>query len=105
MRGAPCSGLIALRRGSPALREGGFQVLHAAGDTLAFLREASDERLIVVARRGDDGLREVPVAAAALRDGTRLRELLGGGEATVIGGTLPLAGLDGAGAQVWRVVG
>ncbi|HMM28475.1 MAG TPA: maltodextrin glucosidase [Aggregatilineaceae bacterium] len=97
--------LIALRRGSPALREGGFQVLHAAGDTLAFLREASDERLIVVARRGDDGLREVPVAAAALRDGTRLRELLGGGEATVIGGTLPLAGLDGAGAQVWRVVG
>ncbi|MCC6798953.1 MAG: maltodextrin glucosidase [Anaerolineae bacterium] len=96
--------LIALRRGSPALREGGFQVLHAAGDTIAFLREAADERLIVVARRADDGLRAVPVGAAALPDGARLRELLDGGEATVTGDLLPLAGLDGAGAQVWRVV-
>jgi len=97
--------MIALRRGAPALREGGFQMLYAAGDTIAFARAAPGEQMIVVARRADDGLRALPVMAAGLPDGTRLRDRLSGAEAAVSGGALPLTGLGGAGAQVWQVLG
>ncbi len=95
--------LARLRREAPALRWGGFQLLYAAGDSVAFLREAPEERLLVVARRADDGLRELPVRHGGLPDGVRLRELLGGAEASVQGGRLPLAALPAAGALVWRV--
>ncbi len=95
--------LARLRRASPALREGGFQFLYATGHTLAYLREAPDERLIIVARRGDDGLAHLPVRHAGLPDGTRLRELLSGVETSVQGGWLPLAGLPSVGAQIWQV--
>jgi alpha-glucosidase len=97
--------LAHLRRQAPALRWGGFQLLHAAGDTVAFQREAPEERLVVVARRADDGLAALPVRHAGIPDGARLRELLAGHEATVAGGLLPLAGLAPAGAQIWRVEG
>jgi alpha-glucosidase len=95
--------LARLRRETPALRWGGFQLLHAAGHTVAFQREAPEERLIVVARRADDGLAALPVAHGAVPDGAALTELLSGAEARVAGGLLPLAGLPPAGAQVWRM--
>jgi alpha-glucosidase len=95
--------LIRLRRTSPALRWGGFQLLHAAGETVAFLREAPEERLIVVARRAGDGLEALPVQHGGIADGTRFRDELTGAEATVEGGVLPLNGLPEAGAQVWRM--
>lgn len=93
--------LIRLRRTSPALRQGGFQMVYAAGDTLAFQREAPEERLLIVARRADDGLRALPVRHAGLPDGMRLREILGGTEATIAGGMLALDGLA-AGVHIWR---
>ncbi|WP_129627006.1 maltodextrin glucosidase [Candidatus Oscillochloris fontis] len=96
--------LIRLRRTTPALRWGGFQQLYAAGDTLAYLREAHEERLIIVARRADDGLQSVPVRQAGLADGTLLREMLSGAESHVVGGHLPLVGLGAVGAQIWRGV-
>lgn len=96
--------LAHLRRTAPALRWGGFQQLYAAGDTLAFQREAPEERLIVVARRAADGLGALPVRHAGLADGARLRELLSGAEATVSGGVLPLPGLPAVGAQIWRAI-
>lgn len=95
--------LARLRRSAPALRWGGLQMLYAAGDTLAYLREAPEERLLVLARRADDGLRALPVRHGGLADGTRLRELLSGAEAQVAGGALPLASLPAMGAQIWRV--
>jgi alpha-glucosidase len=95
--------MIQLRRTSPALCWGGFQMLYAAGETLAFLREAPEERLIVVARRSRDGLKALPVRHAGLADGARLREAQSGAEAIVKDGRLPLAGLPAVGAQVWRV--
>ncbi|HMQ31883.1 MAG TPA: maltodextrin glucosidase, partial [Chloroflexaceae bacterium] len=58
--------LARLRREAPALRWGGFQQLYAAGDTVAFQREAPEQRLVVVARRADDGLRALPVRHAGL---------------------------------------
>ncbi len=95
--------LILLRRTAPALRWGGLQLLHAEGNTLAFQREAPEERLIVVARRAADGLAALPVRHAGLPDGARLRELLSGAEASVQGGMLPLVGLADVGAQIWRM--
>ncbi|NTU82107.1 MAG: maltodextrin glucosidase [Chloroflexales bacterium] len=94
--------LARLRREAPALRWGGFQLLYAAGHTVAYQREAPEERLVVIARRADDGLRSMPVRHAGLPDGARLRDLLGGAEAMVQGGHLPLDGLPAAGAMVWR---
>jgi alpha-glucosidase len=95
--------LIQLRRTSPALRRGGMQFVYAAGETLAFLRDAPEERLLVVARRADDGIQALPVRHANLADGTRLREVLSGAEAKVVEGMLSLASLPAPGAQVWQV--
>jgi alpha-glucosidase len=94
--------LIQLRRTSPALIRGGYQLVHAAGNTLAFQREANEERLVIVARRSDDGLTALPVRHAGLPDGLRLRELLTGDEAIITSGMLPLDSLPSSGVQVWR---
>jgi len=95
--------LIHERRTALALREGGFQELYAAGETLAFLRESPDERLLVVARRRDDGLKALPVQRAGLADGTRVHEVLTDTQAVIIDGMLPLESLPPVGAQIWRV--
>ncbi len=94
--------LMKLRRTSPALRQGGYQLLYASGDTLAFQRESNEERLIVVARRGNDGLVALPVLHAGLPDGIHLHELLTGNEAVVTNGMLLLDSLPPVGAQIWR---
>jgi alpha-glucosidase len=94
--------LMKLRRTSPALRRGGYQLLYASGNTLAFQREANEERLIVVARRGNDGLVALPVLHAGLPDGIHLRELLTGNEAVVTNGMLLLDSLPPVGAQIWQ---
>ena len=96
---------IRLRRSSPALRQGGFQLLYAAGETLAFMREAPEERLIVIARRAVDGLERLPVRHAGLPDGLVLQELISGEETVVEQGMLSLSHLSGAGVQVWRCTG
>ena len=95
--------LIRLRRSSPALAHGGFQLLYAGGHTLAFIREAPEERLLVVARRATDELTMLPIRLAALPDGIHLRELLIGAESVVSGGMLSLAGLPQVGVRIWRV--
>jgi alpha-glucosidase len=95
--------LARLRRESPALRWGGFQLLHAGEQSLAFQREAPEERLLVVARRAGDDLAALPVRHGGISDGARLHELLSGAEATVAGGMLPLHGLPATGAQIWRM--
>ena len=92
--------LAHMRRERPALRWGGLQPLYAAGHTIAYQREAPEERLVVVVRRADDGLRALPVRHAGLPDGTRLRDWLSGAEATVQGGMVPLARLPAVGALV-----
>ena len=94
-----------LRRSSPALRHGGFQILYAAGETLAFMREAPEERLVVVARRAADGLDALPVRHGGLPDGLVLKEVISGAETVVEQGMLSLSDLPGAGIQVWRCTG
>ncbi|MBX7214653.1 MAG: hypothetical protein K1X39_11630 [Thermoflexales bacterium] len=95
--------LIALRRRSSALQQGGYQTLAIESDTLAYVRESADACVIVVAHRGAQprpagGLH---VRAAGLADGSRFRELFSGATATVTGGALPLPALA-QGAQVWE---
>lgn len=95
--------LIRLRRTSPALRAGGFQVLAAEEHTLAYLRDTDTEQILVVGHRGP-GVRAagpLPVAAGALPDGAEFTELLSGRRATVSGGQLPLPALP-PGVQLWR---
>src|SRR5260370_42664223 len=65
--------LMKLRRTSPALRRGGYQLLYASGDPLAFQREPNEAPLIVVARRGDAGLVALPGLYARPPDGIHVR--------------------------------
>ena len=95
--------LIHLRRHSPALCHGGFQLVYAGGNTVSFIREAPEERLLVVVRRASDGLEALPVRRADLADGVHLREVLTGAQQVASGGRLSLAGLPEVGAQIWRV--
>lgn len=97
--------LIRLRRTSPALRHGGFQMLFAQGQTLAFLREAPEERLVIVARRAADGRQTLPVRHGGLPDGTVLTDLISGAETVIEQGILSIAGLPDAGMQIWRCDG
>lgn len=96
--------LVRLRRSAPALRWGGFQQLYAHGETIAFQREAPEQRLVIVARRSNDGQRSLPVRHAGLADGTRMREILTGAEAVVFDGRLDISSLPATGAQVWQEV-
>ena len=93
--------LVHLRRTSPALQNGGYQVLYTEDDTVAFLRDAPEEQLVVVLRRDPGSGFDLPVRGGGLPDGARLRDLLNGAEATVAGGYLPV---HGASAQLWRIV-
>ena len=95
--------LIRLRSTSPALRWGGIQFVYAAHETLAYLRDAPEEQLLVVARRASDGLQALPVGHTGLAEGARLRDVLTGAEAYVAGGMLPLNTLLAPGVQVWQV--
>jgi alpha-glucosidase len=95
--------LIALRRNSPALAEGGFQILHTDADTVVYLRDHAAERVIVVAYRGPAAraAEALPVAHGAIPDGTRFTEVLTGVEAVVQAGHLPLPPMT-QGAAIWR---
>jgi alpha-glucosidase len=84
--------LIDLRRHSPVLQRGGFQMLAVERDTFVYQREGLEGHIIVVAHRGErprpaGGL---SMAHAGLADGTRLVEHFGGQNAKVVDGNLAL---------------
>jgi alpha-glucosidase len=97
--------LIRLRRTSPALIEGGFQMLAVEANWLAYLRDAETEQIIVVGNRGPDPrpAGPLPVAAAAIPNGTEFREVFTARSATVSEGYLPLPSLP-PGVQIWQTV-
>jgi alpha-glucosidase len=96
--------LIRLRRRSSALQNGGFQLLHARDETISFLRESLDQRLIVIARRSEDSLLSLPVRHGGFADGARLRELFTDTESIVTNGQLPLIGIHPLGTQIWEEI-
>ncbi|NWJ46650.1 MAG: maltodextrin glucosidase [Chloroflexi bacterium] len=93
--------LTRLRKESTALQAGGFQIIYAQDETVAYQREAEAEGLLVVARRSDDGLKALPVAHTNLTDGMQLVEYFSGASAMVGEGLLPLTTLPSVGAQIW----
>jgi len=97
--------LIKLRRTSPALINGGFQVLLAEENILAYLRDTDEEQIIVVGNRGpaEYPAGSLPVALGGIPDGAQFRELFSGKTSTVINGNLPLPALQ-VGVQVWQTV-
>lgn len=100
--------LIALRRGSAALRHGGLRWLHADAESLVFLRETAGEALLVLARRsaGDPvRLTGVP-AACGVGAGVSVAENVYGGADDLhraTDGVVILSG-DGPTFQVWRLL-
>jgi alpha-glucosidase len=94
--------LVRLRAGSLALQAGGFQVLEAGEDSLAFLRDTDDEQAIVVVGRGSAARAVGPldVTRGAVPDGTAFVEVLSGARAMVADGRLELPAMA-AGAAIW----
>lgn len=87
--------LIRIRKRSKAFIHGGFQLLHAAGDLVAFLRACQNERIIVVAYRGAHGMPAVKLdmVLANIADGSALTDLIGGESFVARDGGLLLEGL------------
>lgn len=90
------------RRTQPALQEGGFQMLLAAGNTIAFQRETTSEKLVIVARRSQDGLKALDLCAADIPNGAELKELLTGQVQTVKESYLELSGFGEIDLQIWQ---
>ena len=97
--------LIKLRRTSPALIHGGFQILLAEENVLAYLRDADEEQVIVIGNRGTTEYPAslLPVNIGAISNGTIFQELFSGQTVPVVDGCLPLPSLP-AGVQIWRTI-
>lgn len=91
--------LIALRRGSRALREGGLRWAYADADTLVFLRETATEAMLVLARRAaGEPVRLVGLPAGDnVYGGAPGLRPDGDGAVTLLG--------DGPTFQAWRLPG
>jgi alpha-glucosidase len=97
--------LIKLRRTSPALIEGGFQVLLAEENVLAYLRDTNEQQIIVVGNRGpaERPAGPLPVMLGAIANGTIFQELFTGQMSAVSDGYLSLPALP-AGVQIWQTI-
>jgi glycosidase len=98
--------IMNLRRTSPALRRGGFQLLVAEGGLVVFQRQSVEQRLIVAGYRGPDDLSEVsvPVWHGGIPDNATLTEMLGSDLIlTVKNGSIILRGLVKGAAFVFAV--
>lgn len=79
-----------LRTSQDALKHGGYQVLHAEGDTLAFLRHSKEQRLVFVGNRGEAGTLTVEVWAGGFANGDTLTDLDGGATYSIQDGKITL---------------
>lgn len=97
--------LIDLRRSSPVLQRGGFQILAVEEDTIAYQRASRAGQVIAVAHRATAPrpAGALTVAPAGIRNGTRFVEVFSGDEAYVRGGALQLPRLS-QGGTVWEAV-
>ena len=97
--------LIRLRRTSPVLIDGGFQVLLSEENSLAFLRDSDLEQIIVIGNRGpgECPAQELFVRDCGIPDGSLFTEIFTGQTLTVQGGYLSLPVLP-AGIQIWQSV-
>lgn len=94
--------LIKLRRTSPALVDGGFQVLLVEEHTLIYQRDSDEQLILVIARRGTQTRSpgSIQVWHAAIPDGIEFTELFTQQHSRVQDGKLPLPAIP-PGGQVW----
>jgi glycosidase len=95
--------LLGARAAHPALRRGERLHLHMDSDALLWayaLRLGPDAVVVVLNRAGQARARELDLAALGLAEGTRLEEILGGGQVEVSGGRIAIE-LPGRGSGVW----
>lgn len=79
---------IALRKAHPALRRGEYTSLYARDGVYAYLRRLNDESLVIVLNNNTMTYHlDIPVGNH-LPDGTRMRNLMGSGETSVVAGRL-----------------
>lgn len=97
--------LIRQRRSSPALIDGGIQVLRADENSCAYLRDTDEEVMVVVANRGPGTLprNDLQVSNGAVPDGTVFKEFTRGSSTVVENGRLPLPAAP-PGIQIWRSI-
>jgi alpha-glucosidase len=89
---------VALRRAHPALCRGGLRWVHTQADSITFLREHPDERLLVHVARAEHPAVDLPLDALG---GTDLETVAGDPAAAVGEGRVRLPG--GPGAHVYAV--
>ncbi|HZN16765.1 MAG TPA: glycoside hydrolase family 13 protein [Micromonosporaceae bacterium] len=96
--------LVALRRGCPALREGGLRWLHVDDEVLVYARETAQETVLVQARRGSGQPVRLPVDAPAGTGPAGAAEPLYGDQTLRLDrdGCVQLPG-DGPSFGVWRL--
>jgi alpha-glucosidase len=81
---------VQLRRQHRALQSGGYQLLYAEVDTLAFLRQTTDQRLVFVGHRGQPAVVTIPLWLAGYADGETLSDLVSGAAYNVENGGVTL---------------
>lgn len=84
--------IIAIRKESDALKNGGFQILLAEGDVVAFARASQSQTMLVAGYRGNDTLENIviDVAQADCVDDTMFTDLLSNRTYTVSNGQLTI---------------
>lgn len=93
------------RETSDALKHGGFQHLHAAGELVAFQCQSRAEQMIVLASRGAENVPQasLDMVMANLPDGSILRDLLTDYRYEVADGAPVISGLSHGQAMFLRV--
>lgn len=81
--------LIALRKTSPALQVGGFQILMVERDAFAFARDAGGEKIIIICNRGEEiDVQKIDLGQAGLPGYSVWVDLFSGQEITAFNGEL-----------------
>ncbi len=95
--------MIRLRRTSSALIEGGFQILTIEDDSLAYMRDSENERLILIAHRGPGRRPPNPlrVIHGGIPDGLVFKEIFSGRMKMVENGFLALDSMS-PGVEIWQ---
>ena len=92
--------LVALRRGSDALRHGSLRWVAAGSEVVAFVRETAGERVLVQATRAAQAAITLDGRAVGVAGPTET--LFGGVDLDIDGGTVTLHA-DAPGVHVWRL--
>jgi alpha-glucosidase len=92
--------LIALRRSSVALRQGGLRWLHVGDDELVYLRDHPEERILVHLARGTSPAVDLDAGALPAEDA---EALLDHDDLLAVDRRLRLPATSGATTRIWRL--